>query len=105
MAFLLTGVWWSAGLAMLLGRKRAFRWTPGGGMEDLTQVYAHLLTPGSWLSEARAITPDGRYIAGWGYNAATRRFEGYLLDTIPEPASLRVLGAGLTGLLLRRRTR
>jgi hypothetical protein len=25
------------------------------------------------LGEARAISPDGRYIVGWGYNAATRR--------------------------------
>jgi len=30
---------------------------------------------------ARAISPDGRYIVGWGYNASTRRKEAYLLDT------------------------
>lgn len=28
-----------------------------------------------------AVSPDGRYIVGIGYNAATMREEGYLLDT------------------------
>jgi probable HAF family extracellular repeat protein len=59
----------------------AFRWTAAGGMEDLNITYAHLLTNGSKLREARAISPDGRYIVGWGWNAATRRPEAYLLDT------------------------
>jgi probable HAF family extracellular repeat protein len=55
------------------GYQRAFRWTAAGGMEDLNITYAHLLTDGSVLLEARAISPDGRYIAGQGYNAATGR--------------------------------
>ena len=59
----------------------AFRWTAAGGMEDLNTTYANLLTNGSALWEARAISPDGRYIVGWGYNAATRRQEAFLLDT------------------------
>ncbi len=41
----------------------------------------YLLTPGSVLREARAISPDGRYIVGGGYNAATGRTEAFLLDT------------------------
>ncbi|MCL6536086.1 MAG: PEP-CTERM sorting domain-containing protein [Armatimonadetes bacterium] len=83
---------------------RAFRWTPNRGMEDLNRTYAHLLTPGSSLYWANAISPDGRYIVGGGLNAATWRDEAFLLDTIPEPASLMALGAGLAGLLgLRRR--
>jgi probable HAF family extracellular repeat protein len=63
------------------GQIRAFRWTAAGGMEDLNITYAHLLTNGSELREARAISPDGRYIVGTGYNAATGRWEAYLLDT------------------------
>jgi probable HAF family extracellular repeat protein len=63
---------------------RAFRWTASGGMEDLNTTYASLLTNGSVLREARAISPDGRYIVGWGYNAATGRYwEAFLLDTCP----------------------
>ena len=60
---------------------RAFRWTASGGMEDLNTTYASLLTNGSTLIEAYAISPDGRYIVGYGYNAATGRNEAFLLDT------------------------
>jgi probable HAF family extracellular repeat protein len=63
------------------GQYRAFRWTAAGGMEDLNITYAHLLTNGSELYRANAISPDGRYIVGWGYNAATGRLEAFLLDT------------------------
>jgi probable HAF family extracellular repeat protein len=63
------------------GYYRAFRWTESGGMEDLNTTYASLLTNGSVLVQAFAISPDGRYIVGSGYNAATRRGEAFLLDT------------------------
>jgi probable HAF family extracellular repeat protein len=63
------------------GQWRAYRWTVAGGMEDLNITYAHLLTNGSVLELAGAISPDGRYIVGYGYNAATERIEAYLLDT------------------------
>jgi probable HAF family extracellular repeat protein len=87
-------------------QRRAFRWTASRGMEDLNTTYASLLTPGSVLWEARAISPNGRYIVGYGWNAATNRPEAFLLDTVPEPASLMALGAGLVGLIrLRRRKR
>jgi probable HAF family extracellular repeat protein len=63
---------------------RAFRWTPSRGMEDLNITYARLLTNGSVLEEATAISFNGRYIVGRGYNAATRRYEAFLLDTQPS---------------------
>jgi probable HAF family extracellular repeat protein len=63
------------------GLPRAFRWTASGGMEDLNTTYANLLTNGSVLYSANAISPDGRYIVGKGYNAATGRIEAFLLDT------------------------
>jgi probable HAF family extracellular repeat protein len=66
------------------GQWRAFRWTESGGMEDLNTTYASLLTNGSVLRSAYAISPDGRYIVGRGWNAATGRYEAYLLDTGPR---------------------
>jgi probable HAF family extracellular repeat protein len=71
-------VGWATNVA---GYSRAFRWTASGGMEDLNTTYASLLTNGSVLGSARAISPDGRYIAGYGWNAATNRTEAFLLDT------------------------
>jgi probable HAF family extracellular repeat protein len=63
------------------GGYRAFRWTASGGMQDLNTTYASLLTSGSVLIEVRAISPNGRYIVGYGRNAATGRYEAFLLDT------------------------
>ena len=70
----------SADGAVVVGESgwRAFRWTQLGGMEDLNTTYASLLT-NSHLQRATAISPDGRYIVGWGYNA--ERWEAFLLDT------------------------
>jgi probable HAF family extracellular repeat protein len=65
----------------VLGFRHAFRWTAASGMEDLNITHASLLTDGSTFGAALAISPDGRYIAGWGYNAATGREEAFLLDT------------------------
>jgi probable HAF family extracellular repeat protein len=67
------------------GDWHAFRWTASDGMEDLNTTYASLLTNGSVLEVATAISPDGRYIVGYGYNAATGRpWEAFLLDTQPS---------------------
>jgi len=60
----------------------AFRWT-ADGPEDLNITYAHLLTDGSRLIIARAISPDGNTISGWGYNAATGREEAFVLELAP----------------------
>jgi probable HAF family extracellular repeat protein len=62
------------------GQWRAFRWTENG-IEDLSQTYANLLSGGSYFIEAHEVSEDGRYIVGYGYNAARRRDEGFLLDT------------------------
>ncbi|MCX7992147.1 MAG: hypothetical protein N2651_00625, partial [Fimbriimonadales bacterium] len=63
------------------GVSRAFRWTEARGMENLNQVYAHLLSPGSFLEVVNAISSDGRYLVGTGYNYFMQRYEAYLLDT------------------------
>lgn len=85
------------------GAEVAARWIQGIGWQNLNAVYASLLSPNSVLTQARAITPDGRYIVGVGFNADTGRFEGWLLDTVPEPSTLTLLSAGLALMLLRRR--
>ena len=64
---------------------RAVRWT-ASGIEDLNTTYASLLANGSVLWEARAISPNGRYIVGRGYNAAANnRIEAFLLDMQGTP--------------------
>jgi hypothetical protein len=63
---------------------RAVRWQLGTAttqVEDLNQTYAALLRDGSVLQSANAFPANGRYIVGWGYNAATGREEAFLLDT------------------------
>ena len=62
----------------------AFRWGAVPVMEDLKMTYI-LWTYPSELYEARAISPDGRYIVGWGRNAAAGRQEAFLLDTQGTP--------------------
>ena len=84
------------------GWERAFRWTPSGGMEDLNAI-AIGLTAGSRLEVASGISPNGRYIVGSGFNAATDRYEAWIMDMVPEPASLLALGVGLAGVMVRRR--
>jgi uncharacterized membrane protein len=71
------------------GERRAVRWrldTATTQGEDLNQTYAALLTDGSVLRSANAFSANGRYIVGWGYNAATRRDEAFLLDTQECPS-------------------
>jgi len=61
------------------GSPRAMRWTEAGGLEDLNVTYASLLEPGEILEWAHDITPDGRYIVGWGVKDGT--IQGFILDT------------------------
>jgi len=86
-------------------RETGFLWTPTDGMQDLNLLYAQLLSPRSSLSSPLAISPNGRYIVGQGFNGQTNQLEAFILDTVPEPASMIALGAGLTGLLALRRRR
>lgn len=86
-------------------RQTGFLWTPTDGMQDLNLLYAQLLSPRSSLSRPLAISPNGRYIVGQGFNGQTNQLEAFILDTVPEPASMIALGAGLTGLLALRRRR
>ena len=65
------------------GQERAVRWT-ASGIEDLNTTYASLLPHGSYLQRATAISPDGRYIVGVGYNAPQNRTQAFLLDTLPR---------------------
>jgi probable HAF family extracellular repeat protein len=74
--------------------QNAFRWTQSGGMQNLNTLYPYLLADGSRLINANAISPDGRYIVGNGYNAATGRDEAYLLDTRCTPRNGDVNGDG-----------
>ena len=61
------------------GTFRAMRWTQAGGLEDLNVTYASLLGSGEYLEVAHDITPDGRYIVGWGVKDGTQ--QGFILDT------------------------
>jgi probable HAF family extracellular repeat protein len=61
------------------GTLRAMRWTQARGLEDLSGTYASLLEPGEYLAVAYDITPDGRYIVGYGFKDGT--FQGFILDT------------------------
>ncbi len=77
------------------GQWRAFRWTQQTGLQDLTQQYAHLMASGSYLEVAQSISPNGRYIVGQGYNAATQRAEAFLLETEPpKPGRIRFITEG-----------
>jgi probable HAF family extracellular repeat protein len=61
------------------GNWRAYLWTQEQGMQDLNVLCADLLTEGSVLTRAWAVSADGRSIVGYGYNAATKRTEAFLL--------------------------
>jgi len=54
----------------------------------------------SYLNRAQSVTPDGKYISGYGVVALTGREEGFVAF-IPEPATMLLLALG--GLALRRR--
>jgi probable HAF family extracellular repeat protein len=65
------------------GGGAAMLWDSLSGLRPLQLEYAPLLSTGSTLIDAYAVSPNGRYIVGFGYNAQTRRREAFLLDTAP----------------------
>lgn len=71
---------------------RAVLWTSTQGLQDMNVRYAHLLSPGSYLMTAKAISHNGRYVVGMGYNAQSGREEPYLLTTGLEDSCLRPEG-------------
>lgn len=48
---------------------------------NLNEYYAALLTDGSELIDAYAISANGRYIVGTGMNGSNNQVEGYIIDT------------------------
>lgn len=57
----------------------AVRWT-AAGIENLNTSYAHLLYEAR-LEAAYAVSPDGRYIVGYGARGPRWNKQAYLLDT------------------------
>ena len=62
---------------------QATAWTPELGMFRLSDYFSALLSSGSVLLDAYAVSPSGRYIVGIGYNSATRRREAFVIDRMP----------------------
>ena len=83
----------------------AFLWTSDGGMRNLRDL---LIAGGAtgldgWsLTLARAVTPDGRTIVGWGTNPQGQ--PGAWIATVPEPTGC-FLAAATAALTLLRRNR
>jgi probable HAF family extracellular repeat protein len=78
---------------------QAFVWTPQTGMLALSDILiASGIDPAQdgWtvLTQASAVTPDGRFVAGFGDRNGHR--EGFLADlvAIPEPSSFLLLSLG-----------
>jgi probable HAF family extracellular repeat protein len=87
--------------------ERAFIWDAAHGMRSLQEVLVNEFGMGQaltgWtLNAALEISPDGRFIAGYGQNPAGQR-EAWLV-AVPEPVAL-VLPLALAANLLRRRLR
>jgi probable HAF family extracellular repeat protein len=85
----------SADGRIVVGQSRsgAFIWTPETGMRYLRDVFAHLIPPGWELTMARGMSPDGRFIVGWGLNPRGEE-EAWLLDPLLDPsmAGFRITG-------------
>jgi len=70
-----------------LQQQRAVRWTRSGEIEDLNMVYQDLIQGSGILLDASGISPNGRYIVGWGQRRGGPLFEAFLLDTGERPCT------------------
>jgi probable HAF family extracellular repeat protein len=82
----------------------AFIWDPVNGMRDLKDVligdYGIAIPSGWLLRDATAISPDGRFIVGYGRNPNLQS-EAWLVDLgpiVPEPGTLALLSMGALGM-------
>ncbi|KAA0226300.1 hypothetical protein FCG40_09090 [Fimbriimonadia bacterium ATM] len=64
--------------------RRAFRWTPERGMEDLTSLYVDPANPNAYFRVATGISLDARYIVGYG-RLPSLESRGFLIDTHQQP--------------------
>ncbi|MFN7015957.1 MAG: dockerin type I domain-containing protein [Fimbriimonadales bacterium] len=60
---------------------RAFRWTPGGGVQDLNDLYGCALPDGWFYWDVRTVSHDGRYLAGVLRREGGSEYRPFLLDT------------------------
>lgn len=86
--------------------ERASIWTPSTGQLYLQDYLNGLGVTGfsGWtLFQATSVSPNGRYIAGFGLNPSGK-VEGYVVDlmVVPEPSALALAGVGALGLLVQR---
>ncbi|MCC7475430.1 MAG: hypothetical protein IT425_08545 [Pirellulales bacterium] len=72
----------------------AFLWDPVNGIRDLQDVLVNeygVSIPAGWLlRDATALSPDGRFIVGYGNNP-DGKIEAWLADIgpeVPEPAAM-----------------
>jgi uncharacterized membrane protein len=82
----------------------AFIWDPTNGMRRVQDVLnaAGADVQGWGLRTVAAITPDGRFIAGWGENPRGIQ-EAWIADIsglVPEPSEVSMIVSGLPALAL-----
>jgi probable HAF family extracellular repeat protein len=58
------------------GARRAFRWAPSTGIQNLSFTYSRSVGSGSYLY-ANAVSADDLHAVGYGYNKKTNRWEAY----------------------------
>ena len=83
-------------------------WTSGTGVEEIGAwaTAQGFNIGGNSLTDPTGISPDGRYIVGYGYAPNGFTTLGWVVSTpVPEPATLGVLAIGTLAVLRRRKSR